>query len=378
MCKTQSVPSKGRGIKGLSRTAMRIEILSLFPRYFQGPFDESMIGRARRKGLLDIHLVDIRAYSEDKHQSVDDRAYGGGPGMVLRAEPVAKAIRESKRQGEGKRNRVVYLSPQGPRLTAKKCRELAEYEHLILLAGHYEGVDERVLSLVDESVSIGDYVLTNGCLPAIVLVDAVTRLLPGVIGHEDAARQDSFEEDLFDCAHYTRPEVWEGQRVPEVLLSGDHAAIARWRKKKAIEKTAEVRPDLLFRYLERVEGEQGSQQREGQLCKERPPKKVILFVQNLRASRLFYKDQLGLKLVAAGEESLLFALGNQELLLLPGEKQEAHFVVEGVDAAMMKKLARSASEQEVGASADGPKLNKVWLRDPDGYQWVCESVKSLD
>ncbi|MGK5595429.1 MAG: tRNA (guanosine(37)-N1)-methyltransferase TrmD [Parachlamydiaceae bacterium] len=221
---------------------MRFDILSLFPEYFTGPFNESILKQAIKKGLLDVRLIDIRDFAENKWRKVDDRPYGGGPGMVLMAEPVAKAIRASRSTN----SYVVYLSPQGQPLTAKKCRELASKEHLILLCGHYEGVDERVIQRdVDEEISIGDYVLTNGCLPAIVLVDAVARFVPLVLGSQDAADQDSFEDGILDCPHYTRPEIFEGNRVPEILLNGDHKKIAEWRRKMALEKTKRVRPDLL-------------------------------------------------------------------------------------------------------------------------------------
>lgn len=228
---------------------MRIDILSLFPGYFVGPFHESMIGRAREKGMIDVNLVDLRDYAEGKHRTTDDRVYGGGPGMVLKAEPVAQAIRAARQKGSGKRSRVIYLTPQGTPLTAERCRELSAYEQLILVCGHYEGVDQRVLDAeVEEEISIGDFVLTNGCLASIVLVDAVVRFIPGVIGHEDAAREDSFEEGLLDCPHYTRPEVWEGMTVPPILVGGNHAAIAKWRKEQALAKTARVRPDLYQRH----------------------------------------------------------------------------------------------------------------------------------
>lgn len=221
---------------------MRFDILSLFPGYFQSPFDESILKRARTNEILDIRLIDIRDFAENKWRKVDDRPYGGGPGMVLMAEPVVKAIRSVKTE----KTHVIYLSPQGAKLTAKRCRELSEIKHLVLLCGHYEGIDERAIeSEVDEIISIGDYVLTNGCLPAIVLVDAVARFVPGVIGHEEAAAQDSFEDGHLDCPHYTRPEVFEGKEVPKVLLSGDHSKIAEWRKRKALETTIRVRPDLL-------------------------------------------------------------------------------------------------------------------------------------
>lgn len=221
---------------------MEIDILSLFPDYFNGPFSVSMIKRARERGLLNINLIDIRTFAEGAHNQVDDRPYGGGPGMVLMVEPVVKAIRSCKKKG----SHVVYLSPQGAPLTAAKSRELAEAEHLILLCGHYEGVDERAIELeVDEEISIGDYVLTSGLPAAAVLVDAIARFIPGVLGHEDAADQDSFEDGIFDAPHYTRPVEFEGLSVPDVLRGGHHAEIDKWRKERALEKTKRVRPDLL-------------------------------------------------------------------------------------------------------------------------------------
>lgn len=219
---------------------MRIDILSLFPEYFRGPFDESILKRAIEKGILDVRQVDIRDFADNKWRRVDDRPYGGGPGMVLMPGPVKQALRSVKTL----KSYVVYLSPQGKPLNAVKCRQLASYEHLILLCGHYEGIDERALDEVDEEISIGDYVLTNGCLAAIVLVDSVSRFVPGVLGHEEAASKDSFEEGLLDCPHYTRPEIFEGKAVPEVLLSGNHQEIAKWRRAQALKKTMQVRPDL--------------------------------------------------------------------------------------------------------------------------------------
>lgn len=201
-----------------------------------------MIKRAREKGLVDIRLTDIRNFSENRYRRVDDRPYGGGPGMVIMPQPVQAAISHVKSD----ESRVIYLSPQGKTLTAAKCRQLSKEKHLILLCGHYEGIDQRVLEQeVDEEVSIGSFVLTNGCLAAIVLVDAVVRFIPGVLGHASAAEEDSFENGLLDYPHYTRPEVFDGLHVPSVLLSGNHANIAKWRKEQAIRKTREVRPDLL-------------------------------------------------------------------------------------------------------------------------------------
>lgn len=221
---------------------MRIDILSLFPPYFQGPFDVSIVKRARQKGLIQIRQVDIRDFAENKHRKVDDRPFGGGPGMVMCPQPAVSAIRSVKDDAA----HVVYLSPQGSKLNAAKCKELAQKEHLILLCGHYEGIDERILALeVNEEISIGDYVLTNGCIAAIVLVDAVIRFIPGVIGHPDAVELDSFQGDGFDGPHFTRPEVFEGVEVPHVLRQGHHAEIEKWRRAEARKKTERVRPELL-------------------------------------------------------------------------------------------------------------------------------------
>jgi tRNA (guanine37-N1)-methyltransferase len=227
---------------------MLIDILTLFPpKYFQGPLEESILKKAQLKGLIEIRIINIRDFAENKHHRVDDRPYGGGPGMVLMPGPVVRAIRSVKDEGA----RVIHLSPQGKLLNAKVARDLAQETHLIFLSGHYEGIDERALNLeVDEEISIGDYVLTNGSLAAIVLLDSVARFVPGVLGHEDAANEDSFEKGLLDCPHYTRPEVFEQLKVPEILLSGDHEKIARWRHEKAIEKTKSSRPDLYRKYLE--------------------------------------------------------------------------------------------------------------------------------
>lgn len=221
---------------------MIIDILSLFPEYFEGPFQVSMLKRAIEKGLIDIRLKNIRDYAEGKHHKVDDRPYGGGSGMVLMPGPVTQAIRSVKKED----SYVVYLSPQGKVLTAKTCERLANHSHLILVCGHYEGMDERVIEQeIDEEISIGDYVLTNGCLASIVLVDAMARFVPGVLGHEEAALYESFQQGIFEGPSYTRPEEFEGLLVPKVLRGGHHAEIEKWRKKKGLEKTQRVRPDLI-------------------------------------------------------------------------------------------------------------------------------------
>lgn len=224
---------------------MRFDILSLFPQYFKGPFDESLIKRAREKGIVEINLVDIRDFADNKWRKVDDRPYGGGPGMILMPEPVGKAIRSVRKPG----SRVIYLTPQGVPFSAAKARQLASEPHLILLCGHYEGIDERVLEAeVDEEISIGDYVLTNGGAAAIVVVDAILRFVPDFLGNPEAAKQDSFEQRLLDCPHYTHQRNYEGKEVPDILLSGHHEEIADWRRKKAEEKTRDVRPDLYGLY----------------------------------------------------------------------------------------------------------------------------------
>ena len=221
---------------------MRFDILSLFPEYFKSPFNQSIIKRALERKLIDIQLIDIRDFTHDRHRRVDDRPYGGGPGMVMMPQPIADAIRFVKKPEA----RVIYLSPQGSRLDAKKCRELSKETHLILLCGHYEGIDQRILDhFVDEEISIGDFVLSNGCLAAIVVVDSVIRFIPHVLGHDAAAEEDSFENGILDCPHYTRPEEFEGHAVPPILLSGNHKEIAKWRVAEATKKTKAIRPDLI-------------------------------------------------------------------------------------------------------------------------------------
>lgn len=220
---------------------MLIDILSLFPEYFQGPFGVSILKRAIEKKLVDIRLTNIRDFAEGRHRKVDDRPYGGGPGMVLMPKPTVEAIRSVRAND----SHVVYLSPQGKLLNASLCERLASEKHLVLVCGHYEGLDQRVIDQeVDEEISIGDYVLTNGCLASIVLTDAVLRFIPGVLGHEEAAARDSFQDGSFEGPLYTRPEEFEGMRVPDVLVGGNHAEIERWRKEKGLEKMKMVRPEL--------------------------------------------------------------------------------------------------------------------------------------
>jgi len=223
---------------------MFFDILTLFPDMFQGPLSDSIIARARDNDILDINLVNIRDYTNDKHKTADDAPYGGGAGMVMKIEPIYRAY-QSLRQKRGD-TPVVMLSPQGRRLNQQIVKDLSKKDGMILLCGHYEGLDERVREeIVTDEISIGDYVLTGGEIAAMVLVDAVARMLPGVLGDEQSKIEDSFYNGLLDYPNYTRPREFEGMEVPEILLSGNHALIERWRRKKALERTLTRRPDLL-------------------------------------------------------------------------------------------------------------------------------------
>lgn len=224
---------------------MRVDIITLFPSMFKNPFDESMIKRAKEKGILKIKLHDLRQFTHDKHRTVDDAPYGGGAGMVMKPRPLFEAVEKIKEEIDSS-SRVILLSPQGRPLNQEKVKELAKERVLIFICGHYEGVDERVREhLVDEEISLGDYVLTGGELAAMVVVDAVARMLPGVLGSEDSAREDSFYKGLLDYSQYTRPSDFRGWKVPSVLLSGNHQKVKEWRRKKMLEATLRKRPDLL-------------------------------------------------------------------------------------------------------------------------------------
>ncbi|MEH6583906.1 MAG: tRNA (guanosine(37)-N1)-methyltransferase TrmD [Halioglobus sp.] len=224
---------------------MKIALVSLFPEMFTAVADHGVTGRAVKQGLVALSHCNPRDFTVDKHRTVDDRPYGGGPGMLMKIDPLQQAIVAAK-EAVGVEARVIYLSPQGRRFTHDQAVELAQREALVLVAGRYEGVDERLIEAeVDEEISIGDYVLSGGELAAMVVVDAVTRQLPGVLGHELSAQEDSYADGLLDCPHYTRPEDFQGESVPEVLLSGDHEKIRRWRLKQALGRTQARRPDLL-------------------------------------------------------------------------------------------------------------------------------------
>jgi tRNA (guanine37-N1)-methyltransferase len=221
---------------------IRFDILTLFPRLCEGAFSESILGKARENRLIEVRCLNIRDWSTDKHRVTDEPPYGGGPGMVMKAEPIFAAVESIRSEN----SRVVLLSPGGRRFTQAVARELAQQEHLILICGHYEGIDQRVAEhLSDDELSIGDYVLTNGAIAATVVVDAVARLIPGVLGEDTSIEEESFSAATLEYPQYTRPYDFRGWKVPDILLSGNHASIRAWRREKAVEKTRKQRPDLL-------------------------------------------------------------------------------------------------------------------------------------
>ena len=226
---------------------MRIDMVTIFPEMFAGPFGDSITKRAVDNGILDIHFTNFRDYSEDKHHHVDDTPFGGGAGMVLKPEPMYRAVRDvlARTAEYAGSRRVLIMDPSGPTFTQSKAKELADYDQLVFICGHYEGFDARIYQLADEAVSIGDFVLTGGELPAMVITDAVSRMLPGVLGADDSAPTDSFYEGLLGFPQYTRPREFEGMAVPDVLISGDHAKIRQWRREQSLLTTRHCRPDLL-------------------------------------------------------------------------------------------------------------------------------------
>lgn len=222
------------------------DVLTIFPQMVENPLKESIVGRAQNEGTILIRVHNLRDWSDEpRHRKVDDRPYGGGAGMVMKAEPVYQALKSLGAMKKSKKPWVVFMSPQGKKFDQAKAFELSRKKHVILLCGHYEGIDERVMGWVDEEVSIGDVVLTGGEIPAMVVVDATSRLIPGVVGDPESVKNDSFSQPLLDFPHYTRPGVWRRKKVPSVLLSGDQKAIGQWRKEMAVKQTKLKRPDLL-------------------------------------------------------------------------------------------------------------------------------------
>jgi len=233
----------------LIKLFMRIDILALFPNMFEGPFSESIIKRAQGKGFLTIHIHNIRDYASDKHKTVDDTPYGGGTGMIMRVDIIDKALRDIQLKVRNKKLKTILLTPQGNVFNQKIAQKLSKFDSLILICGHYEGFDERIRKLVDMEISIGDYILTGGEIPAAVLVDSIARLIPGVLGKEESLVDESFSrinnQVTLEYPQYTRPEIYNGLKVPKILLSGNHQKIRQWRQKEAIKRTKKRRPDLL-------------------------------------------------------------------------------------------------------------------------------------
>ena len=221
---------------------MVFHVLTIFPEFFRGPFEYGVVARAKEAGIIEVRLHNLRDWTEDRHKTVDDRPFGGGPGMLLKPEPLFEAIESLKRE----KTRVILLSPAGRKFDQAIARELAQSEDLLLVTGHYEGFDGRVREkLTDDELSIGDYVLTNGALPAMVVIDAVTRLLPGALGDDESSHDESFSHGLLEYPQYTRPADFRGMKVPDILVSGNHAEIEKWRREQAKQRTKERRPDLL-------------------------------------------------------------------------------------------------------------------------------------
>jgi tRNA (guanine37-N1)-methyltransferase len=220
---------------------MKIDVLTLFPEMFTGPLDFSMVKRARDAGILDLRVINLRDYTHDRHKTVDDKPFGGGPGMLLKPEPIFEAVENLANA----KTRVVMLTPVGRQFNQQVARELSQQEHLLFLCGAYEGFDERIRTLAHDEISLGDFVLTNGALPAMVMIDAITRLLPGVLGDDQSSADESFSHEQLEYPHYTRPAEFRGMKVPDVLLSGNHAEIEKWRREQAKARTKERRPDLL-------------------------------------------------------------------------------------------------------------------------------------
>jgi len=225
---------------------MKIDIISLFPNMFKSSFEESIVKRAQKKGLAKIKIHDLRKWAKDKHKTVDDTSYGGGVGMVIKVDVLDRALKDLKSKILNLKSKTILLTPQGKKFDQKTAKRLSKYKHLILICGHYEGFDERIReNLIDEEISIGDYVLTGGEIPAMVVTDAVVRLIPGVVGKEESIHHESFSNSLLDFPVYTRPEEYKDWKVPKILLSGDHEKIEEWRQKQALKRTKKRRADLL-------------------------------------------------------------------------------------------------------------------------------------
>lgn len=349
---------------------LNVDILSLFPAYFESPLKESILKKAQEKKILSVQQHDIRSFAEDK-RSVDDRPFGGGPGMLLKPQPVRDAINSVKRED----SYVVFLSPQGKKLSPNVCKELAGKQHLILLCGHYEGIDQRIVDEdVDCEISIGDYVLTNGCLSSIVLLDAVARFIPGVLGNEQTANNDSFESGLLDCPHYTRPANYQGQSVPEVLLNGNHEEVAKWRRQKALEKTRLKRPDLYLSFLAQETSQQQEPTSDLRAIEKRLNAQAKAFVcvavKDMKRALSFYRRVLGFCLESKQSDLANLCGAGLNLRLVESEqKQEQAFTLQ-VKPSFFAEISKKV--MTLGAKVIDEKT--VLIKDPDGNSWMLISL----
>ena len=336
-----------------------IDLLSLFPDYFQSPLNQSLLKRAVENQYLTIRSTNIRDFASGKHKVVDDTSFGGGPGMVLMPEPIKKALHSVRKPY----SYVICPSPQGTPLTPALCKQLAKRPHLIFLCGHYEGIDERILEKdVDEEISIGDYVLTNGCLAALVILDALVRFIPGVVGTLDSIKYDSFENSLFDYPHYTKPRVFEGQKVPQVLLEGNHKKIQQFRHERSLEKTKRQRPDLYWRYL--------SNEITHTLPEQTISYQITLSVLSLETSALFYthffyvekkEDVLRLSIGFLGI-TLVESTHPSRGVFLEVQLEEKQFV------SLLSRLQKQEQQMQIGF-AEKNQLNSYTFEDINGIVW---------
>jgi tRNA (guanine37-N1)-methyltransferase len=340
---------------------VHFEVLSLFPGYIEGPIQESILKRAIQKGLIKVSNVDIRSFSSRKDKRVDDRPYGGGPGMVMMAEPAVAAIRSCKKDS----SQVIYLSPRGTQLSPSLAKQLSKKEHLILLCGHYEGIDERAIELaVDLEVSIGDYVLTNGCLAALVLIDAVSRYIPGVLGHEEAASSDSFEKGLLEAPQYTVPRIFEGKKVPEVLFSGDHEKIALWREAEALRITQQRRPELVAKLF--------SENKPSYL--EVALQKFVEPTSSFEKTCAFYRKLTGVAPeIQDGRATFFFEGASLSFMASNVEAQQQSLLYLNLPPAQFKKAFRWWSEKMAGEKE--PLSTDTFLcTDPDGRKVIVGNL----
>lgn len=329
---------------------MKIDTISLFPNYFKTPLQTSILKRAQDKGIVTIEHFDLREYALGKHRQVDDRPFGGGEGMVLKPEPLDAVLKKVKK----KDSHVIYLTPQGTQLNQAKATYLSQKEHLVLVCGHYEDIDHRIIDKwVDEEISIGDVILSNGCVAALVLMDSVIRQLPLVLGNEASVREESFRENLFDCPHYTRPNAFDCMKVPEVLLKGDHKKIKVWREKQARVKTKKVRPDLYVQHL-------SSGKEKGVW--------LTLMVKDIEESYRFYRhffDSITLE-----KDRLCGSLGELRVQFMHGEEQEMEPIVCFLSALeytkRVEKIRRNKKTFNDQTEIDD---NLFLIKDLNGYQW---------